>query len=160
LERAGSCLRLSSARGRATLRWRGLPAGTLIKLTARDVDGVQDLHEGTAEITIVARPAVLSLLAVFGGGLGGLARLFYLGIFLAGKSRSRLDVRGLAHLGFSGLFGLILFQAAAAALAPLPSVASATGLGQAFVLGTVGGYGGIVVLGRLFDHVLPAPKPA
>jgi len=159
-ERAGTCLRLNAARGRATLKWSRLPAGTQIKLTARDVDDTQDLHEGTAEITIVAKPAALALLAAFGGCLGGLARLFYLGVSLAGRNRSRLDSRGFVHLGFSGLFGVILFQATGVALGLLPSAASATGLGQAFVLGTVGGYGGIVVLGRLFDQVLPAAKTA
>src|SRR5262249_36364923 len=58
--RSPSCLRLSAARGRATLKWSGLPAGTQIRVTARDVDETQDLDEGNAEITIVAKPAVLS----------------------------------------------------------------------------------------------------
>jgi hypothetical protein len=124
------------------------------------------LRPAELALTVVMSAYVLVSFAGLGGLLGGLARESYKGHFrqiIPKWRQGRLQVGVLGHMLFGSLFGVILFQAANLGLVTAASIPKLAAQGRpmaqtltfAFFFGVLGGFGGIVILARLLEKVLP-----
>jgi len=133
------------------------------------------LKPGELPIKIALSTYMLVACAGLGGVLGSLARETYKGQFkqiIPKWGKEGISVGASGNMVFGSLFGVVLFQGAklglvATSLVPKlanPGMPVAQTYTFAFFFGVLGGFGGIVVLSRLFQKVLPDqqknhPKP-
>jgi len=140
------------------LRLSGFPLSDEIRLLARDRDDERDLAPGELTVKVVAAGFTILVLAGMGGVFGGLARHVYQGSpaqIRPRRLRGRLEPGLLGNGLFGVVFGLVMFLGVNL-LVLAPTGLSDTGsANMAFLLGVLGGFGGILVLQRLLDRVLP-----
>jgi hypothetical protein len=161
-------LQLSPAKpvGHATARF-GLLSWGEAQLVAADVEN--DLGWGSAMVSVHIAASMLVLCAGISGAFGALSRYVYLVrttrlLPAWDKGRVKLGPRGPHALRYRLRRGPLSCGARWAASARAGSggrhARRRTVLALALLLGVLGGFGGVVILGRLTERILPAPKPA
>lgn len=136
-----------------------------VRATSRGLVASRTLQVATAT-------AALLLLTAVGGLLGGVSRDLYkegIGRILPRWVRGRLDPGLLLDAAMSALFGIVLYYAVRLGLLQglgtlLPQDLRLDAPALAFVLGVLGGFGGVMVLERLLARIFPqgqqSPEPA
>jgi len=161
-------LQLSPAKptGHATARFGFFSWGEQ-QIVATDLEN--DLGTGSATVSVRMAASMLLLCAGLSGAFGALSRYVYrvrTHRLLPTRTHGRMEPGLLGNTVFGIGFGEVLYHAGRLGLLhPLlvPGASApddGTLLALALLLGVVGGFGGIVILGRLTERILPAPKPA
>jgi hypothetical protein len=161
-------LQLSPAKpvGHATARF-GLLSWGEAQLVAADVEN--DLGWGSAMVSVHIAASMLVLCAGLSGAFGALSRHVYqvrTTRLLPAWDKGRVKLGLVGHTVFGIGFGEVLYQAGRVGLlhpALVPGGGTpedGTVLALALLLGVLGGFGGVAILGRLTERILPAPKAA
>lgn len=132
-----------------------------VRATSQGLVASQTLQVATAT-------AALLLLTAVGGVLGGVTRDLYkegVGRILPRWIRGRLDPGLLLDAAMSAIFGIVLYYALTLGLLQglgsfLPQDLRLDAPALAFVLGVLGGFGGVMVLERLLARIFPRDQPS
>jgi hypothetical protein len=151
--------------GHATARFGFFSWGAQ-QIVATDVEN--DLGTGSATVSVPMATSMLLLCAGLSGAFGALSRHVYrvrTTRLLPAWDKGRVKLGLVGHTVFGIGFGEVLYQAGRVgllhpALAPSGTPEDGTVLALALLFGVLGGFGGVVILGRLTERILPAPKAA
>jgi hypothetical protein len=152
--------------GHATARL-GLFSWGELQIVAADVEN--DLGTGSATVSVRVAATMLLLCAGLSGAFGALSRHAYrvrTSRLLPAWHNGRMKLGLLGNTVFGIGFGEVLYQAGRLGLLHPPLVPSGSApedgtlLALALLLGVLGGFGGVVILDRLTERILPAPKAA
>jgi hypothetical protein len=138
------------------LRLSGFPLTDEIRVLARDRDAETDLLPGELAVMVVANPFAILVLAGIGGILGGLARQVYEvrpSRIWPARIGTRLEPGLIGNVVFSVLFGVVMFLGVKLGVLD-PGGFTGAAASRAFLLGVLGGFGGILVLQRMTQRAL------
>ena len=152
--------------GYATARFGFFSWGEM-QIVATDVEN--DLGTGSATVTVRIAASMLVLCAGLSGAFGALSRHVHrvrTTRLMPAWDRGRMKLGLVGHTVFGIGFGEVLYQAGRVGLlhpALVPGGGppeDGTVFALALLLGVLGGFGGVVILDRLTERILPAPKAA